>query len=138
LTSAGADRLVNVWNEAQINAQQPPPPMFSFDDHISTVKAVEYIPFLGGLNCNFVATGGGANDHTVKVWNLSTGTIHSSLDTENKVSECWLLVYPFFKNLHLRFRRFFSTRSIGRWQLLRQVREISSVSMTIIRQASSN
>jgi cell division cycle protein 20 (cofactor of APC complex) len=60
--------------------------MFTFDDHASTVKAIEYVPFLGGMNSNFVATGGGYDDHTVKIWNLSSGTLHSNLDTEGKVS----------------------------------------------------
>jgi WD40 repeat protein len=85
LTSGGADSLVNVWNESQINSRDAPQPVYTFDDHNATVKAVEYVPFLSNLNCNMVATGGGGSDHSVKLWNLSTGTLHSSLDTQNKV-----------------------------------------------------
>jgi WD40 repeat protein len=78
--------LVNVWDESRINVQNAPTPTFTFDEHQSSVKAIEYVPFLGGPNCNMVATGGGINDHTVKIWNLATGELHSSLNTENKVS----------------------------------------------------
>lgn len=112
LTSGAADRLVNVWSESQINAQSSPPPIFSFNDHLSTVKAIEYVPFLGGVNCNMVATGGGVNDNTVKIWNLSTGTIHSSLDTENKVGfKCDI----FREKSTFRFLQSSSTRNIARW-----------------------
>lgn len=85
LTSGGADRLVNVWNETQVNNRDAPSPVYTFEEHNATVKAIEYVPFLSGLNCNMVATGGGGGDHSVKIWNLSNGTLHTSLDTQNKV-----------------------------------------------------
>jgi len=85
ITSGSADNTVKVWNESQVNSEGASP-IFTFIDHSAAVKAVEYVPFLGGLNCNMVATGGGTGDNTVKIWNLSNGTLHSSTDTENKVS----------------------------------------------------
>lgn len=44
-----------------------------------------YVPFLGMAGSNMVATGGGTNDYTVRVWNLSTGSTHTTLDTFSQV-----------------------------------------------------
>lgn len=84
LVSGGADRCVNVWSGEQLSADEPAP-LHQFVDHTATVKAVEFVPFLG-MNCNMVATGGGMNDGTVKLWNLTSGQLHSNIDTENQVS----------------------------------------------------
>ncbi|KAI1714223.1 anaphase-promoting complex subunit 4 WD40 domain-containing protein [Ditylenchus destructor] len=85
LTTGGADAVVNVWEHSQIctsNAQ----PIWSFNGHSAAVKAIEYVPFLGIAGSNIVATGGGTNDHTVRLWNLTTGTTISTLDTGSQVS----------------------------------------------------
>uniref|UniRef100_A0A915DJM7 HMG box domain-containing protein n=1 Tax=Ditylenchus dipsaci TaxID=166011 RepID=A0A915DJM7_9BILA len=85
LTSGGADAVVNVWEKTQISAEEPSP-LWSFNDHTAAVKAVEYVPFLGMAGSNMVATGGGTNDFSVRLWNLSTGTAHSSMDTFSQVT----------------------------------------------------
>uniref|UniRef100_A0A1I7SCR3 WD_REPEATS_REGION domain-containing protein n=1 Tax=Bursaphelenchus xylophilus TaxID=6326 RepID=A0A1I7SCR3_BURXY len=84
LVSGGADQTVNVWDERQIGADDPQP-THTFVEHTATVKAIEFVPFLG-MNNNMVATGGGLNDGTVKIWNLSTGQLHSSYNTDNQIS----------------------------------------------------
>lgn len=85
MTSGGADCLVNVWEQTEIMSEEPNV-LWSFSDHCATVKAIEYVPFLGFAGSNMVATGGGTNDHTVRIWNLATGTIHSIHDTFSQVS----------------------------------------------------
>lgn len=59
--------------------------MYSFNDHTAAVKAIAYVPFLG-LGGSMVATGGGTNDHTVRIWNLTSGTCHMTVDTLSQVS----------------------------------------------------
>ncbi|KAI1728294.1 cell division cycle protein 20 like protein [Ditylenchus destructor] len=85
LTSGGADAAVNVWERNQINAEEPNS-IWTFSDHTAAVKAIEYVPFLGIAGSNMVATGGGTNDHTVRIWNLSTGAAYSSFDTFSQVT----------------------------------------------------
>uniref|UniRef100_A0A915DXS9 Anaphase-promoting complex subunit 4-like WD40 domain-containing protein n=1 Tax=Ditylenchus dipsaci TaxID=166011 RepID=A0A915DXS9_9BILA len=66
LTSGGADAVVNVWEKTQISGG--------------------VCTFLGMAGSNMVATGGGTNDFSVRLWNLSTGTAHSSMDTFSQVT----------------------------------------------------
>ncbi|CAD5209046.1 unnamed protein product [Bursaphelenchus okinawaensis] len=84
LVSGGADHCVNVWDERQISAEEPNV-TYQFVEHTATVKAIEFVPFLG-MNNNMVATGGGLNDGTVKLWNLTSGQLHTSIQTDNQVS----------------------------------------------------
>lgn len=83
LVSGGADHSVNVWDTRQMGVEDPKA-LYHFAEHTATVKAIEYVPFLG-LNSNMVATGGGLNDGTVKIWNLSTGLLHLTVETDNQV-----------------------------------------------------
>jgi len=83
MTSGGADALVNVFEHSQIGTTNPCT-LYSFNEHTAPVKAIEYIPFMG-FGANMVATGGGANDHTVRIWNLSSGTRHSSFDASSQI-----------------------------------------------------
>ncbi|KAI6171868.1 WD-REPEATS-REGION domain-containing protein [Aphelenchoides besseyi] len=87
LTSGGAQGQVHVFTDTQIGTTRPEP-IYSFDDHVGCIKAVEYVPFLSGSNSrvNMVATGGGTSDNTVRLWNLSTGKEHISLDVGSRVS----------------------------------------------------
>lgn len=80
LTSGGGDRLVNVWEFRQISTNHDKP-LYTFDDHVASVKAIEY-----GLKTNVVATGGGTNDHTVKFWNLYDGSCQYTVDTQSQVT----------------------------------------------------
>lgn len=58
-------------------------PIFTFNEHVASVKAVEYVPFIGA---NMVATGGGTQDQTIRVWNLSSGTQHSVQNAQSQVT----------------------------------------------------
>uniref|UniRef100_A0A183C8Z9 WD_REPEATS_REGION domain-containing protein n=1 Tax=Globodera pallida TaxID=36090 RepID=A0A183C8Z9_GLOPA len=85
LTSGGSDAVVNVWENVQLSENNPAS-LFKFDDHISTVKAIEYVPTMGLGPANLVATGGGTRDHTIRFWNLTDGNAHFTLDTQSQVS----------------------------------------------------
>jgi len=68
-----------VWEDSQVSTQNANP-LWTFDDHVATVKAIEY-----GLGSNLVATGGGTSDHSVRFWNLLDGTANYSVDTQSQV-----------------------------------------------------
>ncbi|KAL3077250.1 hypothetical protein niasHS_013239 [Heterodera schachtii] len=85
LTSGGSDALVNVWENVQLSSNNPTP-LFKLNDHVSTVKAIEYVPTMGLGPANLVATGGGTRDHTIRFWNLTDGSAHFTLDTHSQVS----------------------------------------------------
>jgi len=48
---------------------------------------------MGFGQANFVATGGGTRDHTVRFWNLLDGRAHYTLDTQSQVRS--------FDNFHI-------------------------------------
>lgn len=42
-----------------------------------------------------VATGGGTNDHTVRIWNLATGALHSTHNTYSQVILVFFIIILF-------------------------------------------
>uniref|UniRef100_A0A914Q9K4 Anaphase-promoting complex subunit 4-like WD40 domain-containing protein n=1 Tax=Panagrolaimus davidi TaxID=227884 RepID=A0A914Q9K4_9BILA len=81
LVSGSADSIVNVYTKDDVVTADPQR-LYSIDGHVSTVKAIAECPFMYG---NIIATSGGLNDGSVKFWNLSTGEMVTSVQTDNRV-----------------------------------------------------
>lgn len=81
LACGAGDNLVSVWEHSMVSAEEPTP-VYTFDDHLSSVKAIAFNP----NNPNSLATGGGINDRCIKLWNLSTGTLCHSEETDSQVN----------------------------------------------------
>lgn len=56
-------------------------PLYSFSDHLASVKAIAFNPH----QAHSLATGGGTVDRTIKFWNLASGTLCHSQDTDSQV-----------------------------------------------------
>jgi len=76
LASGGNDNLVNIWDAANTK------PRFTFNQHISAIKAMDWCPWQTDL----LATGGGTADRCIKFWNTTTGALLNSVDTKSQVS----------------------------------------------------
>ncbi len=75
LASGGNDNILNVWDEGRTEAR------FRLDHHTSAVKAVAWCPWQAGL----LASGGGAADRCIKMWNTRSGACVNSVDTGSQV-----------------------------------------------------
>jgi cell division cycle 20, cofactor of APC complex len=67
------------------SANSPTRWLHRFEEHNSAVKALAWCPFQG----NLLASGGGAHDRCIKLWNTQTGERLNSVDTGSQV--CALL-----------------------------------------------
>jgi len=76
LASGGNDNILNVWDEGRTEA-----PRYRLDHHTSAVKAVAWCPWQAGL----LASGGGAADRCIKMWNTRSGACINSVDTGSQV-----------------------------------------------------
>ncbi|KHN73546.1 Cell division cycle protein 20 -like protein [Toxocara canis] len=81
LASGGGDNLVNVWEPNMINAEEPAP-LYTFSDHLASVKAIAFNP----QQSHSLATGGGTTDRSIKFWNLTTGILCHSEQTDSQVN----------------------------------------------------
>jgi hypothetical protein len=63
---------------------------------------------MGFGQANFVATGGGTRDHTVRFWNLLDGRAHYTLDTQSQVRPFDYFLH--FIQILLRLPAFCSTK----------------------------
>jgi cell division cycle 20, cofactor of APC complex len=59
--------------------------LYTFEEHLAGVKAIEYVPFQC-FPTTHVATGGGRNDHRVCIWDLATGNLVTTLDTGGQIT----------------------------------------------------
>jgi cell division cycle protein 20 (cofactor of APC complex) len=75
LASGGNDNILNVWDEGRTEAR------FRLDHHTSAVKAVAWCPWQAGL----LASGGGAADRCIKMWNTRSGACVNTVDTGSQV-----------------------------------------------------
>lgn len=57
-------------------------PFHTFTDHTASVKALAFDP----NSTEHLASGGGTNDRSIKIWNITSGTLCSSEQTESQVS----------------------------------------------------
>lgn len=96
LASGGNDNRLFVWN------QHSTQPVLKYCEHTAAVKAIAWSPHLHGL----LASGGGTADKCIRLWNTTTNTHLSCMDTGSQVcnlawSKCqrtcqhpWVLAKP--------------------------------------------
>ncbi|XP_076344220.1 cell division cycle protein 20 homolog isoform X2 [Tachypleus tridentatus] len=77
IASGGEDGKVNVWQASMSRC-----PVQTFTNHAAAVKALGWCPWRGSL----LASGGGLNDHYLRLWNISSGVCVSNVDTKSQVS----------------------------------------------------
>ena len=75
------NQLNNFPINEYINNQNVIYPKFSFNNHISAVKALAWCPW----QKNILVSGGGKKDKTIKFWNVDTGSLINSLDTGSQI-----------------------------------------------------
>lgn len=92
LASGANDNVVNVWPCVQGDGGEFTP-LHSFTQHQGAVKAVSWCPW----QSNVLASGGGTSDRHIRVWNVSSGTCLSSVDTQSQV--CSILWSTNYKEL---------------------------------------
>lgn len=68
-------------------------PFHKLNKHKATVKALAWCPFQRRI----LASGGGSNDPSIKIWNTDTGNLNHSLNTESQI--CSLAWNRFDKEL---------------------------------------
>uniref|UniRef100_A0A0N5ADH3 WD_REPEATS_REGION domain-containing protein n=1 Tax=Syphacia muris TaxID=451379 RepID=A0A0N5ADH3_9BILA len=88
LASGGGDNIANIWEPQMISSQEAVP-LYSLDDHLATVKAIAFNPH----KSHSLATGGGINDRSIKTWNLATGTLCRSEQTDSQVAIATTCIY---------------------------------------------
>ncbi|CAI5480003.1 unnamed protein product [Closterium sp. Yama58-4] len=110
LASGGDDNLVHIWDTALMSSSTAPdaagrrdganllrtnassaatsatgshvPLLHRLAEHRGAVKALAWCPF----RTHLLATGGGANDCTIRFWNTQTGACEKSVDAESQVT----------------------------------------------------
>ncbi|CAH1781720.1 unnamed protein product [Owenia fusiformis] len=78
LGSGGNDNLVNIWGATM---QESASPIHTFTQHLAAVKALSWCPWQPSL----LATGGGTADRCINFWNITTGSMLASTDTNSQV-----------------------------------------------------
>ena len=83
LASGSNDNIVHIWPNSP--AGESTQPVHSFKKHKAAVKAMAWCPWKPSL----LATGGGARDRSIHVWNVNTHESIASVETPSQV--CSLL-----------------------------------------------
>ncbi|KAL6530367.1 hypothetical protein OROHE_014720 [Orobanche hederae] len=78
LASGGNDNLLYLWDVCKMSSRQH---LYRFSDHRAAVKAIAWCPY----NYNVLASGGGYDDGSLKIWNTQKGTCISSTDTKAQI-----------------------------------------------------
>ncbi|MFH4976526.1 hypothetical protein AB6A40_003235 [Gnathostoma spinigerum] len=91
LASGGGDNICKVWDPCMLTADEPEP-LYVLSDHLASVKV--------GFNTiqrNSLATIGGTTDRTIKFWNLESGALMQSVQTDSQVNG--IAFNPFYKEV---------------------------------------
>uniref|UniRef100_A0A183F7T7 WD_REPEATS_REGION domain-containing protein n=1 Tax=Heligmosomoides polygyrus TaxID=6339 RepID=A0A183F7T7_HELPZ len=76
LASGSGDNTVRVWDESRLGSNTSES-LFVLDEHVGSVRAVQFCNFKSSL----LATGGGMQCKTIKMWNVNSGQLLKSIDT---------------------------------------------------------
>jgi len=76
LASGGNDNIINIWD-----VRKDKQPVFSFNEHKAAVRALAWSPHFYGL----LLSGGGNTDKSLKVWNVGSGCLVESIETESQI-----------------------------------------------------
>ncbi|KAL3622024.1 hypothetical protein CASFOL_034220 [Castilleja foliolosa] len=79
LASGGNDNRVYLWDVRKMDSKQH---MYRFSDHRAAVKALAWSPY----DENVLASGGGTDDGSIKIWNTQKGTCISSTNTNAQIT----------------------------------------------------
>lgn len=79
LASGGNDNLLNIWSSSSLNSSSP---TFALQSHSAAVKALSWCPW----QSNVLASGAGACDRHIRIWNTTTGLETKNVDTGAQVS----------------------------------------------------
>lgn len=79
LASGANDNLVAVWDA---NMAHESTPLHVFREHTAAVKAVSWCPWQN----NVLATGGGAADGKIRIWNIYNGSVLQTQDVKSQIS----------------------------------------------------
>ncbi|GMT14680.1 hypothetical protein PFISCL1PPCAC_5977, partial [Pristionchus fissidentatus] len=82
LASGGGDNIVNVWNANDLTSSNPAP-VYILNEHVSTVRAIQWCPW----KPTTLATGGGTQDRTLKLWDVNGGRMMKSIDAGSQVTD---------------------------------------------------
>lgn len=88
LASGGNDNIVSVWDNAGNTVHQ-------WAEHNAAVKAIAWCPWQSSL----LATGGGTDDRTIKMWNVNLGSRNLLATTETK-SQISSLIWNTHTHMH--------------------------------------
>ena len=75
LASGGNDNKLIIWNALRKEPEQ------KFSGHVSAVKALDWSP----MRLGYLLSGGGAEDKTIKLWNINTMLLVDSVYTSSQV-----------------------------------------------------
>lgn len=104
LASGGCDNTVHIW-DACMSSRRPNgvysggvvSPQVVLTGHTASVKALAWCPFREGA----LASGGGRDDTTIKLWNTHNGHLIKSVTTNAQVSGlAWSKQYPELVSSH--------------------------------------
>ncbi|XP_075922245.1 cell division cycle protein 20 homolog isoform X1 [Petromyzon marinus] len=77
LASGSNDNNLLVW----ANGTTSSAPLHSLQQHTAAVKALAWCPWQASL----LASGGGTNDHHIRLWNINTGICFNAVDAKSQV-----------------------------------------------------
>lgn len=80
LACGSDDKKVSLWDKSKLSSNSREP-LQSLCDHNAAVKALAWCPWN-----NLLATGGGKQDGTIKLWNSLSGVISKSIETDSQIS----------------------------------------------------
>ncbi|XP_054822009.1 cell division cycle 20.5, cofactor of APC complex-like isoform X2 [Prosopis cineraria] len=78
LASGGNENLLYIWDSAKMSSSNF---LNCFNDHCAAVKALAWCPYQSDV----LASGGGTQDGSIKLWNIQKGTCICSIDTKAQV-----------------------------------------------------
>lgn len=103
LASGGNENHVYIWDSSKMSSSNF---LHCFKDHRAAVKALAWCPYDSAV----LASGGGTDDRSIKLWNVQKGTCICSIDTKAQARQTffslsWQLSYLSFsllrtKNFH--------------------------------------
>lgn len=83
LATGANDNKVGLWDWNNLqNTDQHASPVHVFTQHKAAVKALAWCPW----QHHVLASGGGAQDKTIRFWNVNSGACLNTVDTESQVS----------------------------------------------------
>jgi len=81
LASGGNYNLLYIWDKSMASHNSSSQYLHQLGEHCAAVKALAWCPFQN----NFLASGGGSSDGSIKFWNTQIGAYLNTIDTHSQV-----------------------------------------------------